>query len=132
EVFGDDEVAERDMRRHELFRRGTGKRPDVRADVDDGPGRVDLAAEHYAGDVLDQRAKLVATLREPVGGGLHAAAVAGVDVEEGEEHQARRRAAEQDQPGFGAVVVSVEGRRAAEARQPGAAGNLHRVVDDEA
>ena len=58
--------------------------------------------------------------------------MAGVDVEEDEEHQAHRGATDQDQPGFGAVVVRFEGRRAAEARQPGAAGNLHRVVDDEA
>ncbi|OPZ04253.1 MAG: hypothetical protein BWZ09_01917 [Alphaproteobacteria bacterium ADurb.BinA305] len=130
DVLMQDEVSERQSTGHEILGCRPGERGDPAADVHHPPGRFDLAAEDDAGHVLDQGAELVAAVRQVRRGGTHAAAVAGVAVHHREQHQAESAATVEDQGGFRARVVGLEGRRAAEADHPFAPCDLDRVGDD--
>lgn len=130
EVFLQDEVAQRHPAGHELVRRRSGQRSDSPADVDHAPRWLDAAAEDDARHVLDQGEERVTTAREVESRGTHPAAMAGVAVHHGEQHQAECAAAVEDQGRLRARVVGFEGRRAAESRHPVAAGDLDLVGDD--
>ncbi len=86
------------------------------------------AAEDHAGHVLDQGAKFVPTLREAGGCGLHAATVAGVDVEHGEEHQAERRCRRRGSaPGSALAWSASKAGVLLKRSHPVAAGDLDRM-----